>query len=109
MTDGVRAPEPDEGHDVDDSKAEMAAKLQTVIDDLNAARERGEIPVLEVVPLLLQAMDQQARVLELYPPERVVIVDEDDKPAGPPPDPAVVEAIQDLMERRRAEKAANNS
>ena len=68
-------------------------RLEVVIDEAEAAMKTREIPLLDAISKILDLMDQQARLLGLYHPEKIEIVD-----------PRVVEAVLKARERRMADE-----
>jgi hypothetical protein len=83
--------------DVDAERARAAAQLQAMIDRLMAAQERGEVEWPDAARQVLDLTAERAKLLNLYPAERVVIVD--DETSGPSVDPAVVDAVRKVRER----------
>jgi hypothetical protein len=98
----------------DDEKyrRELAKKLDELLERIEAAREAGDITFLEAADRILDAIRQQANLLHLYAPEKVevVFVEEFTDPLSPgrarKPNPAMLEAIREVVAREHAEKKA---
>jgi hypothetical protein len=92
-----------EALDLNVERARIAEGLDEVWQMIVTEKEREGVDVLALVDRGLEVLKQRAELFDLYPPERVVIV-ENEKPDGPPPDSAVIAAIRELNWRQRAER-----
>jgi hypothetical protein len=90
-----------EALDLNDERARIAEGLDEVWQMIVTEKEREGVDVLALIDRGLEVLKQRAELFDLYPPERVVIVE---KPDGPPPDSAVIAAICELNWRQRAER-----
>ena len=92
----------------EEHRRRIAAELEQLLEQLEAARDAGDLTHAEWSDRLLRATDQQAKLLHFYPPEKmeVVFVDKfsDAMPVRTAPSPAVLDAMRKHLAERKAEE-----
>lgn len=85
---------------MDAERTRHAARLDDLWTALEAEMKSGQVSALEAADRGLEILDQRAKLLGLYAPERVTIVDDETGKGSPAPDPAIIEAIRKLKARQ---------